>query len=77
MSRLTKFLFSLMLLMGTTTVFAQSFYEIKFEDAAGNEYKCFWVYKSEGNSYMRVAFYNEKGEYRVVNVEYMAETGKI
>lgn len=76
MSRLNKFFLSLLLFLGGTTLFAQSFYELKFKDVAGNEYTGFWVYKSELDTYMRMAYFNEKGEYRVVNVQYKAETGK-
>lgn len=76
MSRFLKILFSFLILTGTVQAFGQSFYEIKFEDANGNEYTCFWVYKSESNTYMRIAFYNGSDKYRVVNVEYKSETGK-
>jgi Caspase domain len=76
MSKLTQIFLGFLLLLTTANAYSQSFYEIKFQDASKNEYTGFWVYKSESENYMRIAYYNTNGDYRVVNVDYKAETGK-
>ncbi|NOQ75098.1 MAG: hypothetical protein GQ574_24000 [Crocinitomix sp.] len=68
---ITTFLFVLFCSSG----FSQSFYELKFTVADGGVYTAFWVYGSESENYIRMAYYNENGEYRVVNIDYYAETG--
>lgn len=70
-----KIIFFIGLLSSSANLFSQSFYELRFNDAYGNEYVGFWVYISESESYMRMAYYNADNEYRVVHVDYIAETG--
>jgi len=70
------FTFSLLLIFLFGNGFSQTFYELKFSDKQGNEYTGFMVYKTESESYMRMAYYSE-GEYRVVNVMYEAKTGTL
>lgn len=67
-------LLAALLLAPLGNLFAQSFYEIRFTDKAGNDYKGLLVYISESESYMRMTYHN-RGEYRVVNVSYQAKTG--
>jgi hypothetical protein len=73
-SRLSIVLLSFLMLFQAGKIFSQSFYELKFTDKAGNLYTGFMVYVSESESYVRMAYYSS-GQYRVVNVNYDAQTG--
>lgn len=75
-SRLSILVLSFLMLFQAGKILSQSFYELKFSDKAGNGYTGLWVYVSESESYMRMAYYNE-GKYRVVNVSYDAKTGTL
>ncbi|MBN8641240.1 MAG: caspase family protein [Flavobacteriales bacterium] len=59
-------------------VHGQSVYEIKFHDQqnVANNYIAFLVYYNEGDAYMRIGYYNNKKEYRVVEVDYEGKSGK-
>lgn len=55
---------------------AQSLYEVQFKDKNNVVYTGFLVYFNESNSYMRIAYEVNK-IYKVVNVDYIAKTGKL
>ncbi len=53
---------------------SQSLYEVTFDDTTGHSYKCLLVYFNEENSYMRIAYTDNK-VYNVVHVDYKSVTG--
>ncbi|HEY2721872.1 MAG TPA: caspase family protein [Chitinophagaceae bacterium] len=58
----------------SSSLLAQSLYEVKFADKQNNTYKGFLVFFNEGNAYMRIA-YQASGSYNVVNVTYTSRNG--
>lgn len=73
MKKYFLFLFTLLFINGH----GQSLYEIQFTGQTDKtKYTCFLVYYNENDSYMRIKYYTEKKEYRVVEVKYTGESGK-
>ena len=56
--------------------FAQSLYEVKFEDKNHVEYKGLMVYYNESKANMRIS-YTSNNQYNVVNVDYISIAGKL